>query len=116
MRGTSSRGTVRPAPAANRRLGALERLIVALAVAVLALALVAPALADGREPPCGTMLVRVARGDSVWSIARSVSGGGDPRGTVRTIRELNGLDDATLVEGTLIRVPASPDGTAMASR
>lgn len=113
---TRSHRTATSAASTETALGRLERVVLALAVAAIALVLVAPSLADGAQPVPDTILVRVEKGDSVWSIAHSISGDRDPGAIVRTIRELNGLEDATLAEGSLIRVPTLPGFVALTSR
>jgi len=46
----------------------------------------------------------VRQGDTLWSIARRVSGG-DPRPVVDALAEANGLDGAGLVPGQSLVVP-----------
>ena len=48
----------------------------------------------------------VHRGDTLWSIARRVSPGGDPRPLVDALAAANGLDGAGLVPGQSLVVPA----------
>jgi nucleoid-associated protein YgaU len=54
----------------------------------------------------GESSVVVEQGDTLWSIAASVSGRGDDvRAVVADIRELNGLADASLVPGQTLILP-----------
>ena len=47
----------------------------------------------------------VQRGDTVWGIARSLVGDGDPRPVVDRIVRENHLRDATIVPGERLRLP-----------
>jgi nucleoid-associated protein YgaU len=47
----------------------------------------------------------VQEGDTLWSIARAVAGDEDVRAVVDAIQEVNGLRDATLVPGQVLRLP-----------
>ena len=49
--------------------------------------------------------VVVQQGDTLWSIARSVAGDQDVRLVVDTIQELNGMHDAALRPGQVLRLP-----------
>lgn len=48
----------------------------------------------------------VRPGDTVWDIARSLVGGGDPRPVVDRIVRDNHLHDATIVPGERLRLPS----------
>jgi hypothetical protein len=48
----------------------------------------------------------VHRGDTVWAIARSIAGDGDPRPVVDRIIRDNRLHDATIVPGEHLEIPA----------
>jgi LysM repeat protein len=49
----------------------------------------------------------VQRGDSLWSIARTVQPSADPRIVVEEIQRVNGLPGPTVVPGERLSVPAS---------
>jgi len=49
--------------------------------------------------------VVVHEGDTLWGIARSVAGDQDVRAVVDEIQQVNGLDDAALVPGQVLRLP-----------
>jgi hypothetical protein len=49
----------------------------------------------------------VQRGDSLWSIARTVRPDADPRLVIEEIQRANGLPAPTVVPGELLSVPAS---------
>ncbi len=52
---------------------------------------------------------RVARGDTLWSIAGDVSGGdADLRGRIDEIKDLNDLAGSTIRIGQVLLVPATP--------
>ncbi|TFV86065.1 LysM peptidoglycan-binding domain-containing protein [Blastococcus sp. CT_GayMR20] len=53
----------------------------------------------------GVTSVVVQPGDTLWSIAASLEGGGDVRAVVDEIQQLNGLDDAVLVPGRTLLLP-----------
>jgi nucleoid-associated protein YgaU len=48
----------------------------------------------------------VQRGDSLWSIARTVQPGADPRPVIEEIQRVNGLPGPTVVPGERLSVPA----------
>ena len=58
----------------------------------------------GAGPAPRTYLVH--RGDTVWRIARSLAGDGDPRPIVDQIIRDNHLRDATIVPGEHLLLPA----------
>ncbi len=97
----------RPAPVRLTRRG---RVVLALLVVLAAAAgLVATGpVADAASASSGpvTAIVVVQPGDSVWSIARDLDPAADPRAMVERIRELNGLDDAVVVPGQALVIPA----------
>ncbi len=72
----------------------------------MAAAIVIGALAGraGAGPAPHPYVVR--RGDTVWGIARSLAGDGDPRPIVDRIIRDNRLRDATIVPGERLRVPS----------
>ena len=51
------------------------------------------------------VVVTVAPGESVWSIAKALNSNGDVRDLVDQIIKVNGLASADVVAGTKIRVP-----------
>jgi nucleoid-associated protein YgaU len=53
----------------------------------------------------GESAVVVQPGDTLWSIASPVAGGGDVRAVIAEIRRLNGLSSARLVPGQTLRLP-----------
>ncbi|MDP1877387.1 MAG: LysM peptidoglycan-binding domain-containing protein [Actinomycetota bacterium] len=115
-RSTSRRSTERLSSAASAglRLTARGRLALILAsVAFLALAIMASArftaeasAAFGTTGPA-TAIVVVQPGETLWQIAQTVAPQVDPRETVGTIRELNGLGHEAVQPGQSIVVPAS---------
>ena len=79
-------------------------------LALLAFALVGflrGGVAFGQSAPLPASHVIVERGDTLWSIAESLTPGEDPRVMVQTLREANGLaDDSPLIPGESLVVPA----------
>jgi nucleoid-associated protein YgaU len=53
----------------------------------------------------GVSSVTVESGDTLWSIASSVSGNSDVRAVVDHIRRLNALPSADLVPGQVLQLP-----------
>ena len=115
-RSTSPRPTsAHPSGASARmRLTPRGRLAVILAsVAFLALAILASgrftaeaSAAFGSTGPA-TGIVVVQPGETLWQIAQTVAPQADPRETVGTIRELNGLGHEAVRPGQSLVVPAS---------
>lgn len=65
------------------------------------------AVASGIASGPTTASVVVQQGETLWDIAKRVAPNTDPRSTVATIRELNGLDAAATVQaGQGLTVPA----------
>ena len=56
--------------------------------------------------PASTTVV-VQPGESLWSIAAEVAPTKDPRETIALIRDLNGMQDSTVVPGQSVVVPIS---------
>ena len=66
----------------------------------------APAMGRGTDArPSGVRYV-VRPGDTLWSVARTIGGGGDPRSMVDAIQRANHLDPGALVPGRTITIPA----------
>ena len=112
-----SRGATRPVPrTASRRdglvltrrgkvvLGVLSTLFL-LVVVLLSGRFTAEAGTSAAEQGAATGVVVVQAGESLWQIAKAVAPEVDPRQTITTIRELNGLGDEPVVPGQSIIVP-----------
>lgn len=73
-------------------------------------AMVEPRLRDGGEVrlqvPGNERIWVVAPGDTLWTIARQVAPGQDPRRTVEILRQANGLRSAALRIGQHLVIPA----------
>jgi hypothetical protein len=100
-----------PATAPLRLTRRARRLLVILGL-VAAVALVSwlgplvTGSAAGDLRLAGASMIVVEPGDSLWSIASSVAGGGDDvRAVVYEIQQLNQLDDAVVVPGQVLRLP-----------
>ena len=83
----------------------------ALALAALVLALWTVSVLGGASlvasgHRAATVSYTVQPGDSLWTIAESISGG-DPRDTMGAIEELNHLDGATIQAGQTLLLPAA---------
>lgn len=87
-----------------RRLG----VVLGLAVGVVVGSWVGSVVSGGGDGLrlAGESSVVVEQGDTLWSIAATVAGGGDDvRAVVAEIRELNGLPNASLVPGQTLVLP-----------
>jgi len=70
-----------------------------------------------RSESASAILVTVQPGDTIWGIARRISGdNADLRSIVDEITELNNLDSAVIRPGQGILVPAQPQQVAGSSR
>lgn len=63
---------------------------------------------QNREPESETVInITIERGDTLWSIARTLYPDRDPRPVVVMIRELNGLqENPTVFPGQILQIPA----------
>ncbi len=62
---------------------------------------------DGSPPTARSVRTVVVRpGDTLWSIARRVAPGQDPRGVVDAIADANGVEAGSLVPGQTLVLPA----------
>lgn len=106
-RSTAGHSHARGAPRLTRR----GRLVILSTVVLTSLAIFAErgSPADSstvvHHPHLATVVV--TRGETVWDIARTVSGGSDPRQVVAEIEQLNSLPDAGSIRvGQPLFVPA----------
>jgi nucleoid-associated protein YgaU len=82
--------------------------VVALAAGVALGSWLGPLIGSGGGSDlrlAGVSSMVVESGDTLWSIASSVAGDGDVRVVVEQIRQLNGLADADLIPGQVLRLP-----------
>jgi len=56
-------------------------------------------------PPMPTRTAVVQPGETLWSIARRVAPGADPRDTIARLTDLNGLGSAPIVAGQRLVLP-----------
>ena len=105
--GTHTRETRRTQLARTHALSRTERvLLVLLAIALVACALASRGIAPADVP---TTHVRVAPGDTLWSIAaQNAAPGLTTAQTADLIAKLNDLESSTLVAGAEIDVPRGP--------
>jgi nucleoid-associated protein YgaU len=92
----------------NRR-GRLARTFVVLSLAIVLGSVVsakAGAGTDAAPAAAGSFVtVTVAPGDTVWSLATRLAGGGDVRALVSEIIEVNSLDSVDVATGQKLRIP-----------
>lgn len=97
-----------PSGARLTRRGRLARTIVVLSLAVvMASGVAAKAGAGSTTSGVGAssyVVVTVAPGDTLWSIANAMADGRDVRSVVDEIVEVNGLQNGALAAGQKIRV------------
>ena len=84
--------------------GLLAATVLALAAA-LGGAVSATATAVPGQAPEGWSSHVVQPGDTLWSLATEVAGGGDPRPVLTEIRQANGLMDSRLRAGQVLALP-----------
>ncbi|GAA1775062.1 LysM peptidoglycan-binding domain-containing protein [Agromyces lapidis] len=61
---------------------------------------------SGADAGAALEYVTVDAGGSLWEIAESIAPTADPRDTIAEILRINGLDEATIVPGQRLAVPA----------
>ena len=92
----------------NRR-GRLARTFVVLSLAIVLGSVVsakAGAGTDAAPAVAGSFItVTVAPGDTVWSLATRLAGGGDVRALVSEIIEVNSLNSVDVATGQKLRIP-----------
>ncbi|HWJ68237.1 MAG TPA: LysM peptidoglycan-binding domain-containing protein [Nocardioides sp.] len=108
----AARTAVRPGGSVRlTRRGRVVVFLLALAVvAAVAVSLAAGSAATREEGVAPAIeVVTVAPGDTLWDIASDVAAvtGGDVRGAMAKIEELNALDGSLVYAGQQLRVPAA---------
>ncbi|SDH11162.1 LysM peptidoglycan-binding domain-containing protein [Klenkia brasiliensis] len=98
-----------PVPVRLTRRGRLVLGGLGVVTAVAVAALVGPALSGSSAGPelelAGRATVTVHSGDTLWSIARAVAPGSDPREVVDALQDVNGIQGADLVPGQVLLLP-----------
>jgi len=88
-----------------------RRLTLTVSVALVAAAWAGPAVRALGSPEHPTWLARtsyvVREGDSLWTIARRLAPGSDPRPIVDILSTTNGIDAGEIVPGQTLVVSAS---------
>lgn len=108
---SAPRPVARPGQVRLTRRGRVVVFLFAfVAVAALAVAIAAGSAAtreDGGAPAVD--VVTVAPGETLWDIASDVAaaGGGDVRGAMADIQDLNTLDGSVVYAGQQLRIPAA---------
>lgn len=101
----------RPTTAPVTRLTRRGRLLVSLAVLLLAVTGAVlltgggAALAGTDRPAVSHQQVTVQPGQTLWQIAERTAPGADPRETVQRILDLNGLHTSEVQAGTALLLP-----------
>ncbi len=94
----------------NRR-GRLARTFVVLSLAIVLGSVVSAKAGAGTDasPQAASsfITVTVAPGDTVWSLATRLAGGGDVRALVSEIIEVNSLNSVDVATGQKLRIPLS---------
>lgn len=83
-------------------------LVLAVLMVVIAALVIGGALratAASTDVPTGWSTTVVQPGDTLWSLAQSRSGGGDPRSLIVAIKSINGLSSAGVVSGQRLLLP-----------
>jgi hypothetical protein len=102
----------RPSGIVLNRRGRLARTLVVLSLAIVLGSLVSANAGAGTEAgpsKAGSFItVTVAPGETIWTLAtRMTADGGDTRGLVSQILEVNSLPSVDLSAGQKIRIPLS---------
>lgn len=99
----------RTTPASGLRLTRRGRLFVFFASLI---AVLGAATAFGQGAVAGdvsggpaTAIIVVQPGDTLWSVAQTVTGSADPRAVIEHIRSLNELEGSTVYPGQALVVP-----------
>jgi len=107
--GRSTRAASRPT---RLRLTRRGRVVLGVLPALLvlsgALFAAAPGVAEAAPhaaPHAVPRTVVVGAGDSLWSIAARIAPHSDPRTTIAAIERMNGLQDASIDAGDVLRLP-----------
>ena len=83
-----------------------RRWTAVLLVAVFALVVAPQAFAQGESATFASDTYVVAEGETLWSIAQSITpSSGDVRDTVETVKSMNLLDSASIRPGDQLLVP-----------
>ena len=83
-----------------------RRWTAVIVVAVVALVVAPQAFAQGGSAPSGSDTYVVTQGETLWSIAQSITpASGDVRDTVETVKSMNLLDSANIQPGDQLLVP-----------
>ncbi|HSJ51706.1 MAG TPA: LysM domain-containing protein [Actinomycetota bacterium] len=90
-----------------------RRLAITLGLSLVAAAWAGPAagalVGGDRVEPVSRATHLVRPGDTLWSIARGIAPGSDPRPVVDALVAANGdIDPGALVPGRVLVIPASP--------
>jgi LysM repeat protein len=90
----------------QRSTSARALVIISTTVAAFVLLLATAVHAMTGGDSLATVDYRVHAGDTLWSIAsESITPGGDVRGMISTIQELNGLATSAISTGEVLQVP-----------
>jgi hypothetical protein len=102
---TSATRPPRPVRLTNR--GRIVLATVASVLLSIMVVLSGQITADAGSAAGGPVLATyvVQPGESLWSIASEVAPAADPRETIAVIRDLNGMQDSTVVPGQSVVVP-----------
>ncbi len=91
----------------QRNTSARALVIISTTVAAFVLLLATAVHAMTGGDPLATVDYRVHAGDTLWSIAvDAITPGGDVRGMISTIQELNDLPTSVIRVGEVLRVPS----------
>ena len=72
---------------------------------VLLSVLISTVAANGADTGDNCETVAVKRGDTLWDLAKVYRGNTDIRQYIERIKEVNGMEDSTIYEGDIIKLP-----------
>jgi LysM domain-containing protein len=93
-----------PVRLTRRGVAVLSAAVVLLGLLMLAIAYLSFPTGSSATRPAQSGIVTVQSGDTLWSIARRVAPGRDPRAVVDDLRSRNHLADVSLTPGQTLNV------------
>jgi hypothetical protein len=85
----------------NRRRFNIFLVTLALILSVIVFA----AAANGADSEDAYETVTIRRGDTLWDLAEKYCGNSDIRRYIEKIKAVNGMEDSTIYEGDIIKLP-----------
>ena len=109
VRSISSAKSAAPANSGVKLTVRGRRVVALLALLPIVLAFLLIGTRAAQADPTGptTAVIKVESGQSLWDVAVAIAPNEDPRATIWTIKDLNGLETSEVQAGQALVVPAS---------